>query len=161
LIERYARQRRGLPVETVGRLLLRIGLVSVIVVALLIFFENYLGVPLVALILVGLIIIFWIVTTRTRFGRHIYAVGGNAEAARRAGIRVVSLRIVVFSLASMLAAIGGVLLVSRQVSAPAAVDSSLLLNAIAAAVIGGVSLFGGRGSVWSIVLGSLIVGSLF
>src|SRR5262249_28114693 len=106
-------------------------------------------------------IIFWIVTTRTRFGRHIYAVGGNAEAARRAGIRVVSLRIVVFSLASMLAAIGGVLLVSRQVSAPAAVGSSLLLNAVAAAVIGGVSLFGGRGSVWSIVLGSLIVGSLF
>jgi D-xylose transport system permease protein len=161
VIERGIRQRRGLPVATVGQLALRIGLVAVIVAALVVFFEAYRGVPLAPLILVGLIIIFWIVTTRTRFGRHIYAVGGNAEAARRAGIRVVSLRIVVFSLASMLASIGGILLVSRQVSAPAAVDSSLLLNAIAAAVIGGVSLFGGRGSVWAVVLGSLIVGSLF
>jgi D-xylose transport system permease protein len=161
IIERGIRQRNGLPVSTIGQLALRIGVVAVIVVALIAFFQNYLGVPLVALILVALIIIFWIITTRTRFGRHIYAVGGNAEAARRAGIRIVSLRIVIFSLASMLAAIGGILLVSRQVSAPAAVDSSLLLSAIAAAVIGGVSLFGGRGSVWAIVLGSLIVGSLF
>jgi D-xylose transport system permease protein len=161
LITRARRQRAGLPVMTVGQLAVRIGLVSAITVGLVAFFENYLGVPLVAVILVGLILIFWLITTRTRFGRHMYAVGGNAEASRRAGIRVVSLRIVVFSLASMLAAIGGILLVSRQVSAPAAVDSSLLLNAIAAAVIGGVSLFGGRGSVWAIVLGSLIVGSLF
>jgi D-xylose transport system permease protein len=161
IIRRAARQRAGLPVMTVGQLAFRIGLVSVIAVGLVAFFENFLGVPLVAVILVGLIVIFWLITTRTRFGRHMYAVGGNAEAARRAGIRVVSLRIVVFSLASMLAAIGGILLVSRQVSAPAAVDSSLLLNAIAAAVIGGVSLFGGRGSVWAVVIGSLIVGSLF
>jgi D-xylose transport system permease protein len=161
IIERGIRQRNDLPVSTIGQLALRIGVVAVIVVALIAFFEAYRGVPLVAIILVALIIIFWLITTRTRFGRHIYAVGGNAEAARRAGVRLVSLRIVVFSLASMLAAIGGILLVSRQVSAPAAVDSSLLLSAIAAAVIGGVSLFGGRGSVWAVVLGSLIVGSLF
>ena len=160
VISRAARQRAGLPVMTVGQLAFRIGLVAVIVIALLIFFDNYLGVPLVALILVGLIIIFWLITTRTRFGRHIYAVGGNTEAARRAGIRVVSLRIVIFALASMLAAIGGILLASRQVSAASAVDQTLLLSAIAAAVIGGVSLFGGRGSVWAVVLGSLIVGSL-
>jgi len=160
VISRAARQRAGLPVMTVGQLAFRIGLVSVIVAALLIFFDNYLGVPLVALILLGLIIIFWLITTRTRFGRHIYAVGGNTEAARRAGIRVVSLRIVIFALASMLAAIGGILLASRQVSAASAVDQTLMLSAIAAAVIGGVSLFGGRGSVWAVVLGSLIVGSL-
>ncbi len=160
LIQRSARQRRGLPVIPIGQLAVRIGLVVVIVAALLAFFEAYLGVPLVAVILVGLIVIFWIVTTRTRFGRHIYAVGGNTEAARRAGIRVVSLRIVVFSLAAMLAAIGGILLASRQVSAASAVDQTLLLSAIAAAVIGGVSLFGGRGSVWAVVLGSLVVGSL-
>jgi D-xylose transport system permease protein len=160
IIERSVRQRRGLPVMSVGQLVVRIGLVVVIVGALLVFFNNYLGVPLVAIILVGLILIFWLITTRTRFGRHIYAVGGNTEAARRAGIRVVGLRIVIFSLASMLAAIGGILLASRQVSAASAVDQTLLLSAIAAAVIGGVSLFGGRGSVWAIVLGSLIVGSL-
>jgi D-xylose transport system permease protein len=160
LIQRSARQRRGLPVMPIGQLAVRIGLVVAVVAALLAFFEAYLGVPLVAVILVGLIVIFWIVTTRTRFGRHIYAVGGNTEAARRAGIRIVSLRIVVFSLAAMLAAIGGILLASRQVSAASAVDQTLLLSAIAAAVIGGVSLFGGRGSVWAVVLGSLVVGSL-
>jgi len=160
LVQRSVRQRRGLPVMTVGQLAVRIGLVVVIVAGLITFFEAYLGVPLVALILLGLIIIFWLITTRTRFGRHIYAVGGNTEAARRAGVRVVGLRIMIFSLASMLAAIGGILLASRQVSAASAVDQTLLLSAIAAAVIGGVSLFGGRGSVWAIVLGSLIVGSL-
>ncbi len=160
VISRAARQRAGLPVMTVGQLAFRIGLVAVIVIALVVFFDNYLGVPLVALILLGLIIIFWLITTRTRFGRHIYAVGGNTEAARRAGIRVVGLRIMIFALASMLAAIGGILLASRQVSAASAVDQTLLLSAIAAAVIGGVSLFGGRGSVWAVVLGSLIVGSL-
>lgn len=160
IIERNVRQRRGLPVISIGQLAFRIGLVVVVVGALIGFFQAYFGVPLVAVILMALIIIFWIVTTRTRFGRHIYAVGGSAEAARRAGIRVVGLRVAIFSLASMLAAIGGILLASRQVSAAAAVDQSLLLSAIAAAVIGGVSLFGGRGSVWAIVLGSLIVGSL-
>jgi D-xylose transport system permease protein len=160
VISRAARQRAGLPVMTVGQLVFRIGLVAVIVIGLVTFFDNYLGVPLVAIILVALIIIFWLITTRTRFGRHIYAVGGNAEAARRAGIRVVGLRIMIFSLASMLAAVGGILLASRQVSAASQIDQTLLLSAIAAAVIGGVSLFGGRGSVWAVVLGSLIVGSL-
>jgi D-xylose transport system permease protein len=160
VISRAARQRAGLPVMTVGQLAFRIGLVAAIVVAVLVFFDNYLGVPLVALILLGLLIIFWLITTRTRFGRHVYAVGGNTEAARRAGIRVVGLRIMIFSLAAMLAAIGGILLASRQVSAASAVDQTLLLSAIAAAVIGGVSLFGGRGSVWAVILGSLVVGSL-
>src|SRR6185437_14533988 len=101
-----------------------------------------------------------LITTRTAFGRHIFAVGGNAEAARRAGINVVGLRVALFALASTLAAVGGMLEASREFSAPAAPESTLLLSAIAAAVIGGVSLFGGRGSVWAVVLGSLIVGSL-
>ncbi|HLJ81971.1 MAG TPA: inner-membrane translocator, partial [Ktedonobacterales bacterium] len=117
-------------------------------------------VPLTTVITVAVIIIFWLITTKTSFGRHIYAVGGNAEAARRAGIRIVGLRIAIFALAGLLAAVAGLLIISRGNSAPALVNPYLLLNAIAAAVIGGVSLFGGRGSVWGVVLGSLIVGSL-
>jgi len=161
-VGRAIRRRAGLEVKSVAQLGIQIGAVAVITALLLTFFENapVPGVPVAALVVVGLIIVFWLILQRTRFGRHAYAVGGNAEAARRAGINVVGLRIVVFSLASMLAAIGGVMLVSRQVSAPAAVDTFILLNAIAAAVIGGVSLFGGRGSVWGLVLGTLIVGSL-
>ncbi|MGZ3584139.1 MAG: ABC transporter permease subunit, partial [Ktedonobacterales bacterium] len=123
-------------------------------------FDNYLGVPLTTMIMIGIILVVWLITTKTAFGRHIYAVGGNAEASRRAGIKIVGLRVAIFAMASTLAAVGGILEVSREVSAPAQLDQTLLLNAIAAAVIGGVSLFGGRGSVWGVVLGALIVGSL-
>lgn len=160
LIERTIRLRAGLPVRSLGQLGLQIGVIAVATAAILVMFEAYQGVPVVALILVGLIVVFWLITRRTRFGRHLYAVGGNAEAARRAGINVAGLRIVVFSLASMLAVTGGMLLASRQSTSLTAVDSTLLLNAIAAAVIGGVSLFGGRGSVWAVALGCLVIGSL-
>ncbi len=160
LIERTIRLRAGLPVRSLGQLGLQIGVIAVATAAILVMFEAYQGVPVVALILVGLIVVFWLITRRTRFGRHLYAVGGSAEAARRAGINVAGLRIVVFSLASMLAVTGGMLLASRQSTSLTAVDSTLLLNAIAAAVIGGVSLFGGRGSVWAVALGCLVIGSL-
>jgi D-xylose transport system permease protein len=160
LLERAIRFRAGLPVKSLGQLGLQIGAVIVATAAILIAFMAYQGVPVVALILVGLIVVFWLITRRTRFGRHIYAVGGNAEAARRAGINITGLRIVVFALASMLAVTGGMLLASRQSTSLTAVDSGLLLNAIAAAVIGGVSLFGGRGSVWAVALGCLVIGSL-
>src|SRR5262249_2103764 len=158
---RIRRQRAGLTVQSFGQLGIQLGLPIALTVAVLTGFESYRGVPLVSVIMIAIIVLVWLITTKTAFGRHVYAVGGNAEAARRAGINVVGLRIAIFTLASTLAAVGGILLVSREVSAPAQVDQSLLLNAIAAAVIGGVSLFGGRGSVWGVVLGSLVVGSLF
>ena len=116
--------------------------------------------PYSAAILFTLIILAWLMLRFTPFGRHVYAVGGNAEAARRAGIRVTGLRIALFAMASMLAAIGGILETSRAGSADTNVSPSFLLDAIAAAVIGGVSLFGGRGSAWAVVLGILVIGSL-
>jgi D-xylose transport system permease protein len=132
----------------------------VLVEGAVILFENNYGVPYSTAILFGLIIIFWLILTKTSFGRHIYAVGGNAEAARRAGINVVGIRIAVFALCSLLAAAAGIMDASRGLSVASQVSPSLLLDAIGAAVIGGVSLFGGRGSVWAIVLGVLIIGSL-
>ncbi len=123
-------------------------------------FQSYQGVPYSTAIFFGLIALFWLILTKTPFGRHIYAVGGNSEAARRAGINVVSIRITAFTLCSTLAALGGIILASHGTAVASAVDSTLLLNAIAAAVIGGVSLFGGRGSAWAIVLGVLIIGSI-
>ncbi len=89
-----------------------------------------------------------------------YAVGGNKEAARRAGINVVLLQTIIFALCSTLAAAGGILAASRANAVASQVSPTLLLQAIAAAVIGGVSLFGGRGSAWAVVLGALIIGSL-
>jgi D-xylose transport system permease protein len=117
-------------------------------------------VPYNAAILFGLVAFFWLIMTKTSFGRHVYAVGGGAEAARRAGINVVGIRIACFTLCSMLAAVGGIVFASYGTAVASQVDPVLLLNAIAAAVIGGVSLFGGRGSVWAVVLGALIIGSL-
>ena len=119
------------------------------------------GIPLAALILVGLCAIFAFITTRTRFGRHIYATGGNAEAARRAGIRVNRTKIVVFTIASTFAAAGGIIAASRLIAVNQASGSGdLLLLAIAGPVIAGVSLFGGRGTVWAALLGALVIGSI-
>jgi D-xylose transport system permease protein len=155
------RQRRHLAVKSIPEIAIQVGIIAVVVIGAMILFGSGGGTQLTFVILVALVIIFWFVLTRTAFGRHVYAVGGNAEAARRAGIRVVGLKIAMFTLASALAAVAGMLEVSRLTSARAAVDTTLLLNAIAAAVIGGVSLFGGRGSAWATIPGSLVVLSLF
>ena len=101
------------------------------------------------------------VATRTRFGRHVFAVGGNAEAARRAGIRINAMRITVFGIAGTMAAIGGILAASRLLAVNQnSGGSDLLLLAIAGPVIAGTSLFGGRGSVWTALLGALVIGSI-
>src|SRR4051794_18429016 len=98
---------------------------------------------------------------RTHFGRHVYAVGGNAEASRRAGIHVFRVRVVAFALCSTLAAIGGIMAASRLIAVnQSSGGSDLLLLAIAGPVIAGTSLFGGRGSVWGALLGALVIGSI-
>jgi D-xylose transport system permease protein len=118
-------------------------------------------VPLAALIFIGFVVIFDVLTRRTVFGRHVFAVGGNAEAARRAGVRVDRVRLAAFALCSTMAAAGGILGASRLLAVNQSSGSGdLLLNAIAAAVIGGTSLFGGRGSAWSALLGALVIGSI-
>jgi len=119
------------------------------------------GVPSAVLVLLGFVIVFDLITRRTRFGRYVFAVGGNVEAARRAGINVDRIRIAIFALCSTLAASGGILAGSRLLAVNQSSGSGdVLLNAIAAAVIGGTSLFGGRGSTWSALLGALVIGSI-
>ncbi len=119
------------------------------------------GVPSGILILLGFVVVLDYLSRRTRFGRHIYAVGGNPEAARRAGISVTGIRVVVFGMCSFMAAAGGILGASRLLAVnQSSGGSDTLLNSIAAAVIGGVSLFGGRGSLWAAPLGALVIGSI-
>ncbi|MGZ8630313.1 MAG: sugar ABC transporter permease [Actinomycetota bacterium] len=119
------------------------------------------GVPTVIVIL-GVFLVGWtFVASRTRFGRHVYAVGGNPEAARRAGIAVDRVRMAVFMINGFMAGVGGVILASRLRSvATGTGGGNLLLNVIAAAVIGGTSLFGGRGKVVSALLGALVIASI-
>ena len=119
------------------------------------------GLPLVAVIVLLLLVGWSFVANRTRYGRYVYAVGGNAEAARRAGIDVDRIRIAGFMISSTMAVLGGIILASRLRSVDAAAGGgNLLLNAIAAAVIGGTSLFGGRGRVIDALLGALVIASV-
>jgi D-xylose transport system permease protein len=130
------------------------------VVAVMVFNADR-GVPLAVVLFLVLLAGGDIVMRRTRLGRHAMAIGSNASAARRAGIAVDRVRMVVFTLASVLAVAGGILAASRLLAVNQSSGSTdVMLMAIAAAVIGGTSLFGGRGWVWSALLGSLVVGSL-
>ncbi len=162
--ELNARRRRAaaeLEQAPVAGAALRVGLSAVAIVVAVAVVNSDRGVPLALTILVGLVIVFHLLLTRTTFGRHVYAVGGNAEAARRAGISVVRVRTTVFMLASMLAAAGGIIAASRLLAVnQSSGGSDLLLNAIAGPVVAGVSLFGGRGTVWAALLGALVIGSI-
>jgi D-xylose transport system permease protein len=116
------------------------------------------GLPLAAVLIVALLAVLSVLSTRTTFGRHVYAVGGNAEAARRAGINVTRIRLLVFAIAGAMSAVGGIIIASQLRSVDlSAGGGTILLDAIAAAVIGGVSLFGGRGRIGGAVLGSLVI----
>ena len=159
-----ARQRRvqaGLTAPSVTLLAVKIGAIAIATFGAIYVMNQDRGVPYAALILIGFVAGFDFMTRRTRFGRHIYSVGGNAEASRRAGISVSRVRIVVFMLASSMAAIGGIMAASRLLAVnQSSGGSDLLLNAIAGPVIAGTSLFGGRGSVWSALRGALVIGSI-
>ncbi|MGA8208644.1 MAG: ABC transporter permease [Nocardioidaceae bacterium] len=116
------------------------------------------GVPVVVAVLVALLVVLTFMLTRTAWGRHVYAVGGNAEAARRAGINVARIRLSCFVLCSSMAALAGLLLASRDNSVSPTTGGSLtLLYAVGAAVIGGTSLFGGKGRIVDAVIGGLVV----
>ncbi|HZD86774.1 MAG TPA: hypothetical protein VE088_02065 [Gaiellaceae bacterium] len=115
------------------------------------------GVPFAGVLMVALLLFWTYVAQRTTFGRHVYAVGGNAEAARRAGINVAFIRVVVFMISGVMAAVGGIVAASFLQSVDLTAGSgTILLDAIAAAVIGGTSLFGGRGFVKAALLGAMI-----
>jgi D-xylose transport system permease protein len=120
-----------------------------------------LGLPLSGVILIVFFVLLTFLAKWTTFGRHVYATGGNAEAARRAGINVPRIRILVFMLSGATAGIGGIIF-AAQVNSVALTfpPGNLLLNAIASAVIGGVSLFGGRGEVRGALLGAVLIGTL-
>jgi D-xylose transport system permease protein len=158
---RRRRLRAGLeaaPPLVVAVRVAAVALVSFGVVAVL---DQDRGLPLALVILIGFVVVFDYIVRRTRFGRHVLAVGGNAEAARRAGIHVDRVRVVVFVLASSLAACGGILFASRLLAVnQSSGGSDLLLLAIAGPVIAGTSLFGGRGTVWAALLGGLVIGSI-
>jgi D-xylose transport system permease protein len=159
--ERVKRSRAGLAPPPITGFVIRLVTVAIGTIAAILVLTSDRGLPLAGLILIGFCALLVFVTERTVWGRHLFAVGGNDEAARRAGIPVRRVRMTVFALASVFAAAGGVLLASRlQAVNQSSGGSDLLLLAIAGPVIAGTSLFGGRGSIWGALLGALVIGSI-
>jgi D-xylose transport system permease protein len=115
------------------------------------------GVPIVVPIAITVLFLGTLLLDRTLFGRHLYAVGGNPEAARRAGIKVVKVRIIAFMLCSFLAVISGIFNASRIGAVEATAGKAIVLSGVAAAVVGGVSLFGGRGRLVHAAVGALVI----
>jgi D-xylose transport system permease protein len=160
-IQRKRRTRHGLAVPSMTTEAVAVAAAGATVLAITWVLNSYFGIPWVFVLLLGLVAAGGLLMTGTTFGRHVIAIGGNREAARRAGIPVRRTVIAVFALISAIAALAGIIEASRQFSASNALGGGTLqLNAIAAAVIGGTSLFGGRGRVYHAILGALVVGSV-
>jgi D-xylose transport system permease protein len=156
-----SRAKAGLANDPLVIVLLRIGGLAVILAIVIAVANQDRGVPYSGILVGGLFVFWTYVLNRTRFGRHVYAVGGNQEASRRAGINVDRVKILCFMFCSFMAVLGGIILASRLRS----VDTNTgggqaLLYPIAAAVIGGTSLFGGRGTMKAALLGALVMISI-
>ena len=168
LSRRRSRQKRSLPTVPLSLIAIKTGTLLVIggVSTALLNDQRSInpavssikGVPIIVPIILVVYLILDFTLSRTPYGRHIYAVGGNAEAARRAGIRVDRIRISTFVICSTLAAISGIVAASRQSGVASTLGGSdVLLFAVGAAVIGGTSLFGGRGRVLDAILGGAVI----
>jgi len=165
ILDRRRRERAGVPSRTLVLLWIRLGLILVLggtVIALL--NQNrgtgFLAISGVPIVVPFTLVILWMgtfVLDRTKFGRYIYAVGGNPEAARRAGIKVVGIKWAAFGVCSTLAVVSGVFSASKVGSVDAAFGRDIVLSGVAAAVVGGVSLFGGRGRLIHAAIGALVI----
>lgn len=153
-----SRQKVGLNAKPIGIIAIQTGMLTLLLLLLLHVAYQSRGIPLAFVLVVVMMVVLSFVTTRTKFGRYLFAVGGNKEAARRAGIAVNRIRVYGFMLGGLMAGIAGIFLLARLASV--ATDTGggpLLLNSIAAAVIGGTSLFGGSGKISSALLGGLVI----
>ncbi|MFD7529301.1 sugar ABC transporter permease [Streptomyces sp. NPDC059849] len=164
LMDSRRRRAAALPARPTTEVLLRTGIVAILCFAVAYVLNEpsgARGLPLALVIFLAVLIVADFVARRTTFGRQVFAVGGNPEAARRAGIDVDRIRIIVFALSGMLGAFGGLFIASLSGGATKSVGGgNTLMLVIAAAVIGGTSLFGGRGKVWSALLGMIVIQSI-
>ena len=154
-------RRHGIAVRDPMVLLGKVVTVPVITCLVVLISNKDRGVPFALVLVVAMLLVLTFLAKRTTFGRHVYAVGGNAEAARRAGINVPRIRILAFMISGFMSGLGGIILASRLQSVDLnAGGGTLLIDAIAAAVIGGTSLFGGRGEVRNALIGAALIATI-
>lgn len=163
--DRAVRTRSGLANRPISLMYTKLAIVGVLGAALVAMLnlnrstsmKEISGVPIVVPIAITVLFMGTLLLDRTLFGRHLYAVGGNPEAARRSGIKVVKVRIIAFMLCSFLAVISGIFNASRIGAVEATAGKAIVLSGVAAAVVGGVSLFGGRGRLIHAAVGALVI----
>jgi D-xylose transport system permease protein len=161
LVDQARRRKAGVPFRPLSEIVLRAVALAVVAYVVAYVLNKSSGVPNALVVFLVFLVICDFVLRRTTFGRKVFAVGGGIEAARRAGINVAMVRITVFAISGGFAALGGMFLAAQTYTATLqAGTGNLLMLAIAAAVIGGTSLFGGRGNVWSALLGMLVIQSI-
>ncbi|MBA2947658.1 sugar ABC transporter permease [Streptomyces himalayensis] len=155
------REAAGVPSRPLSEIVLRTAVLAVVGFAAAAMFNQYKGLPLALVLFITVLVVTDFVLRRTAYGRKVFALGGSVEASRRAGINVTAVRISVFAIAGTFAAIGGLFWASKIAAAnQSAGAGDLLMNVIAAAVIGGTSLFGGRGRTWNALLGVMVITSI-
>jgi len=134
--------------------------VSALIIGVVAIMASYMGIPYAILLLIAIIIIFTVITQKTTFGRYVYAVGGNKEAARLSGINIAKVNMMIFVLMGLLSTIAGIVYTARLNAATGTAGTNMELDAIAAAVIGGTSTLGGAGTIFGCIIGALVMGSL-
>jgi D-xylose transport system permease protein len=160
-LRRWSRRAADLPNPPLARSIVGAIALAILLGGVVQLMNSYRGIPLQLAMLGGFALALWLFSRRTPFGRHVYAVGGNLEAARRAGINTTAVRWIVFGISGCMAGIAGTMLVGLSAAASTTTAGpDLLLDIISIAVIGGVSLTGGKGSVWAVLLGGLIIASV-
>jgi len=157
---RRARQRYGFPVLPVYAEALKLAFVSAIMATFGSIMVVYLGIPWSVVFVLLLAVLFGFIADHTTFGRHLYAIGGNAEAARLSGINVARNTFALFAVMGVMTAIAGIVYTARLNAATTSAGQNAELDAIAAAVIGGTSLMGGEGTIFGAIVGALVMTSL-
>ena len=157
---RNSRRKYGAEVGPVWVMAVQIVLLVGLTVLFVLMMNGYKGIPFPVLIFAALIVIFTFISNKTRFGRNVYAIGGNVEAARLCGINVKRNVLMLYVITGLLSAVSGILLTGRMDGATANAGTSYEMDAISACVLGGTSLAGGKGTVVGAVIGALIIASL-
>lgn len=160
LNKRKSRIKYGFDVLPMGLQIAKIigGLIVISLVMLIM--VTYMGIPYAVLLLMGIILVFTILAEKTTFGRYVYAIGGNKEAARLSGINIKRVNLIVYILMGVLATISGIVYTARLNAATGSAGTSMELDAIASAVIGGTSTLGGEGTIAGCIIGALVMASL-
>lgn len=158
--QRTARKNLNLPVPASTKEIMKYGIFAICVLGAIYLLNDYRGIPFPVLVLALLVVVGFFLSRKTAFGRHIYAIGGNIDAARLSGIGVEKVKLLIFSINGLMVAIAGLILSARLGAGAPSAGQNAELDAIAACVIGGASLAGGIGSVYGVVIGAFIIALL-